>query len=685
MNHVIVTTLILSIATLVAYSDPLDVWTWRNPLPSGNRLTALVFGGGQFVAVGEAGLVMTSANGVDWIQRQSGTLIGLSAITYGQGQFVAVGTDYTVSSGVIVTSSDGINWIRRDSNTTNGLAAVAYANDLFVAVGYPGVIVTSSDGINWLKRESGTSIGLNGIAYGSGRFVAVGCCDATSGKVVINSINGIGWSESQPVPHSNLLTVAYGNGQFIAADGQALWTSPDGIFWAPLDPEPGMSGYASVVYQDEEFIAVKVPHQGDPGQILTSRDGVSWLSSLSLPDSSLPFSTVYGNGMFVALDGTGTGFLTSVDATSWTSHPYQTGTLNTLNAVAYGNGQFVIASYSDPIGDPGSFFSSADGISWIQRLHWASGRQVVFGNGRFVAPGFDQTAPNAVWTSTDGTNWVEGQSGFVYGVIAYGNDQFIVTSWDGSIEISKDGINWVQRFSGGQAGTQYLTSIAFGNGQFVGVGYDNCLSGYQGTRLLTSPDGVHWVQQQTDNGGVATAITFGNNRFVAVGAVMEGSFLDHAYVSTSPDGVSWISSAFPNYRPLSAVAYGAGQFVAVGIAGEILSSRDGLNWTHRKSGASLAFLNGVGYGNGHFIAVGYYGTILQSDPILNLVVGRDLSTGVLSLLLEGPSGLGYTIQSSNDLVTWQDVTTITGNPSGKITLDGLPIASGNLFYRARSQ
>jgi len=53
--------------------------------------------------------------------------------------------------------------------------------------------------------------------------------------------------------------------------------------------------------------------------------------------------------------------------------------------------------------------------------------------------------------------------------------------------------------------------------------------------------------------------------------------------------------------------------------------------------------------------------------------------------LAGPIGLDYTIQTSTDLISWQDVTKITNTQSSKVILDGLPAASGQLFYRAYSR
>ena len=74
-------------------------------------------------------------------------------VTYGNGIFVAFG-----DSGTILTSADGISWTVRTSGTTDDLVGVAYGNGTFVAVGssfntvdgsYNGTILTSADGITW--------------------------------------------------------------------------------------------------------------------------------------------------------------------------------------------------------------------------------------------------------------------------------------------------------------------------------------------------------------------------------------------------------------------------------------------------------------------------------------------------------------------------------------------------------
>ncbi len=91
--------------------------------------------------------VLTSPEGVTWTSRGSGTSFGLSAITYGDGQFVAVGdATFGVWLGRLWTSPDGVTWTERTSaiDLTGQLTSVAFGHHTFVAVGYGGSIVQSS-------------------------------------------------------------------------------------------------------------------------------------------------------------------------------------------------------------------------------------------------------------------------------------------------------------------------------------------------------------------------------------------------------------------------------------------------------------------------------------------------------------------------------------------------------------
>jgi hypothetical protein len=216
--------------------------------------------------------------------------------------------------------------------------------------------------------------------------------------------------------------------------------------------------------------------------------------------------------------------------------------------------------------------------------------------------------------------------------ITYGDGQFVVVARDGGTARSDDGVTWVQHSSGAQS----LNGIVYGRGQFVAVG-NTC---------------------------------FENNQ--CVGTIM-----------TSADGANWV----PRSRlgeSLSAVAYDQGYFLAVGQSGTLLTSVDATNWVSRLSG-SLHQLSGVASGNGQFVVVGGGGTILASGSMVSLEMTMAASASGPTLSLFAPIGLNYTIQSSTDLISWHDMTKLSGSPSGKVVLDGLSASAPRTFYRAQSQ
>ena len=80
---------LILLATLVESSaayNVLDHWTQR----ATNNVNRVRFVGGQFVAVGNNGLIMTSSNGANWTVQNSGTNASLKSVAYGYGEYIAV-------------------------------------------------------------------------------------------------------------------------------------------------------------------------------------------------------------------------------------------------------------------------------------------------------------------------------------------------------------------------------------------------------------------------------------------------------------------------------------------------------------------------------------------------------------------------------------------------------------------
>ena len=177
-----------------------------------------------------------------WEIKQSGTTSSLNAVTFGNGLFVAVG-----DNGTILTSADGDVWTGRSSGTTDRLPAIAFGNGRFVATrtnrGSPAI--TSLDGINWAPVSLTDSTGApassgasDAITFGGGRFMAVGSVSLNSTEIMA-SPDGISFQTVNyaryPAPFyllEALKSVFFFRGQFYAGTGSGGFvSSSDGVSW----------------------------------------------------------------------------------------------------------------------------------------------------------------------------------------------------------------------------------------------------------------------------------------------------------------------------------------------------------------------------------------------------------------------------------------------------------------------
>jgi hypothetical protein len=316
---------------------------------------------------------------------------------------------------------------------------------------------------------------------------------------------------------------------------------------------------------------------GNIGNIDTaSIPGYKWVSRNSATDNNWN-SVCYGNNMFVAIAGTGTGnrVMTSVDGLVWTVR--STPADNNWVSVCYGNGIFVAVA-STGVGN--RVMTSSDGITWTVR------------------------------SSAADNNWYS---------VCYGNELFVAVAGTGSgnrVMTSSDGITWTIRSS---AADNFWVSVCYGNGVFVAIANSGT-----GNRVMTSPDGIAWTIRSSAADNSWLSVCYGNGMFVSVANLGTGN-----RVMTSPDGITWTirSSAVDNgWR---SVCFGNGIFVAVadsGIGNRVMTSPDGVAWTIRTSPDNV--WNSVCYGKGQFIAVAFTGT---GNRVMSSSVSGDLGSYLKSI------------------------------------------------------
>ena len=179
-------------------------------------------------------------------------------------------------------------------------------------------------------------------------------------------------------------------------------------------------------------------------------------------------------------------------------------------------------------------------------------------------------------------------------------------------------------------------------------------------------DGWHNSSSQGEYSDILD-VTIGNGTFVSVG--MAGEIL------TSPDGITWTKRNSGTEKELLGIVFGDGTFVAVGSSGEILTSPDGVTWTKRISGTEKT-LECLVYDNAIFVAAGHDGEILTSPDGITWTKRSSgteksiygLAYGNQTFVAVGQSGQ---ILISSDGVTW------TGSSSGTDTnLNGITHGDG---------
>jgi len=278
-------------------TDPLDAWTVQTNGGS-NILQNVVYGNGLFVAVGSAGWVMTSSDGIQWTAQSSGTSNSLYTLAFGDGRFVAAG-----NRGTIIVSEDGVNWTGIDSGTQNPLFGSTYGDGYHVVAGGSNVVV-SSDGYVWTNRSSPvlTRAYLNAVVYGGGRFVGVG-----AGGYAVWSTNTFDWLQSDS-PVGNHFAITHVNGLFVATGGgfvrfAEIGTSSNGMHWY----SQSLATFASLVdvaYGNGRFVAVGLfltfPPPAGPEYLFESRDGLEW-TARTFPTPVAVYGLTYAQSHFYAV------------------------------------------------------------------------------------------------------------------------------------------------------------------------------------------------------------------------------------------------------------------------------------------------------------------------------------------------------------------------------------------------
>jgi hypothetical protein len=276
-----------------------SVWAAVAQSATTNDLRGIAYGNGLYVAVGDAGAIVTSPDAANWTAQTSGTSVKLTAVAFGEGAFVAVGDN------VILHSGDGIAWAASDGVFPR-MGAVVYGGGQFVAVGgipLIGVpnILTSPDGVTWTGRQT-EYLALDRLIYGNGRFITMEgqIYSSSAPRAILSSTDGVTWTKTyiSTSRFGGVGGVGFRGGLFLAFINDSLWSSADGLTW---DAKP--TGYAdpSTLLTSPEVI---VGAETRTGRLITSEDGSLW-TLRDLGATAATYGGVFGGNRFVLVGAGG--------------------------------------------------------------------------------------------------------------------------------------------------------------------------------------------------------------------------------------------------------------------------------------------------------------------------------------------------------------------------------------------
>jgi hypothetical protein len=353
---------------------------------------------------------------------------------------------------------------------------------------------------------------------------------------------------------------------------------------------------------------------------------INWEKGTPKYTNNLPtWSRVaYGNGIFVAIEGSGDSVMYSSDGSIWEygnniiglgqPESFWNGAssefrLNGCLSVAFGNGRFVASSTS------GKVFYSTDGKNWIVVSNPPAIKDVAFGGGRFVSFwNYGGNSASLFYYSSDGITWTQAASSPTFGRIRQLSNigsAFI----GGAVRVSDNrrlfvystngGISWSAAFMPVLTGMEYYEQSAAGNCIVSNNGFrQDCWvflvsNGNSPTNKCAFARGTFgaFALQTLPSSRLWCSIAFGNERFVILAHGSNIALLGQINRSTA--NIVWTEVNLPfiltsrnGIAPVfPGVVWGNNRFVIVDPSMKSAHSSDGINWTESQSLRSVSNLS----------------------------------------------------------------------------------------------
>ena len=664
-------------------------WVLQNPTLTSESFNGVARNGDSrhvattLVAVGSHGLIVSATSSAGpWTVRSSPSLTteNLNSVSWSPapvgatadssvGMFVAVG-----NKGVVLISADGIAWTKLAStgftDPTQDFVSVFWTSAKFFVGGNSaaGPVVyslnamlltagsASADG-SWKKYPGlGYGLKLRGIVGSlSSNVVAL-----TDRNIQLSSANAAAptWSLSSfPAGETSVQSMTFDGSKYVLSASKIYTATTIGSWVAQSAPltSPNLNLTLNISQNLDKIIGV-----GANGAVWSYVPS-SWTALPALPvaDQTLQLrgAVDFGSDLVAVGDG---GRIYRYASSAWTS-VYSAGPIDNLSAIGV-NGSALVA-----LGNNVSLVST-NGSGWTRNAATINATSVIgMGGAGFLATG------TGIWTSSDGAVWTPSSTTFTGRLnrvipleagkaMAVGADTS--TGLVASMIYLYDGTTWTKATL--PAGlVKELRGAAFSTGGVT-------LAVGDGGQVLTSTNRTLWVKRAVvlAAGENFTDVLYSGTQFIA-STSLGGTW-------TSPDGVLWTKRLAPAGTSLSrlvkTVVGSFGEVVGVGAAGTTARSYGGAYWYASTAGTAQSLTDAIWTGT-QIIAVGSNGTILFSGgsippqptvqfDVASTSVSESVGTVAITVKLSPAAAMPVTVAFSGSTSTKTSTTLATLGTTG---------------------
>ena len=459
--------------------------------------------------------------------------------------------------------------------------------------------------------------------------------------------------------------------------------------WAEYPRPEGAGAPASIAFGNGIFVAV------DGTSIITSTNGTDWALATD-PDihgaGAAATRVRFVNDRFFVF-GSANGALMSTDGAEWTPFIARADpmgfALPPVTDITFANGIYYGVANSQVL-------TSANAVDWGSVAGGGPFSHITYGGGKFVAD--TMTFPASLQYSTDAQTWngtTAGSSSPIQTEITYQNGSFLTAlsatfppqngqmpqpPMANTVLFSEDGINWSYAFRFPEGGVLPGKVVAGGPYYVAAAGpavyYTTSLVGAPG------PSATNWVEVPLAISAPekqSADVAFGNNVFVAVS--LGKIFKSNPITGVAPLRIVRQPSSF------SANVSGAATFTALAQGTDPISYQWRFNGTNivGATDSTLVLTNLTVSAAGEYDAVitNPAGSVTTEKAILSVrFADVNFYAGVT---LRGKAGDQFHLEYRNELESpevWHSITNVTLTASESIWIDYESTAQSNRYYRA---